>query len=178
MTWQTVLLAAGVVLWAAIQYGLAVHALRDLARRPRVRGENKVVWALVILGIPIAGALVYTIYGPTSFIRRDRPRPPRLTQAPDSPIISEGSALDQAIAPDPPRALSSEVRVPGSGQPPHRLPPISDAGELLEDVVAAPRRSRQRLGSTSIRTKGRPVDDDNNTVMRSPNGRSASPPRS
>ncbi len=74
MTWQTTLLAAAVILWAFVQYGLAVYTLRDLGRRPRVRGNNKVVWALVILGIPIMGALVYTVYGPTSFLRQDRPR--------------------------------------------------------------------------------------------------------
>ena len=70
MNWQTALLGLLVVIWAAVQYGLAMHALVDLRRRPSVRGNNKVVWTLVILGIPIVGALVYTVYGPTSFIRR------------------------------------------------------------------------------------------------------------
>jgi len=59
-------------------YGLQVHALRDLRRRPRVRGDNKVLWALLILCLPIGGALIYLSAGPTSFIARPdgRPRSP------------------------------------------------------------------------------------------------------
>lgn len=70
------LLAIGV--WAALQYGLAYWTLRDLARRPKVRGGNKVLWAIVILVVPIAGALFYASVGPTSFLPRPgRPLPPR-----------------------------------------------------------------------------------------------------
>lgn len=67
---QTWLIVVGIVLWAAVQYGLAYWTLRDLARRPRVRGNNKVVWALVILVLPLAGALLYAWMGPTSFLPR------------------------------------------------------------------------------------------------------------
>ena len=98
MTWQTGLLVILVILWTVAQYGLAAHALRDLRRRPRVRGDNKVVWALVILGVPIAGALVYTVYGPTSFIRRDRPRPiasPARKQTSPDPTSLQAPTLDQ-----------------------------------------------------------------------------------
>jgi hypothetical protein len=70
---QTWLVALGIVVWGAIQYGLAYWTLRDLSRRPRVRGGNKVVWALVILTLPLAGALLYAAIGPTSFL----PRPGR-----------------------------------------------------------------------------------------------------
>ena len=75
MNWsaQTWLLAVAIVAWAALQYGLVVWALRDLVRRPRVRGDNKVVWALVILTLPMVGALLYASVGPTSFL----PRPDR-----------------------------------------------------------------------------------------------------
>ncbi len=71
MSWQRWVLAAVVVVAAAVQYGLVVYALRDLARRPRVRGDNKVLWALVILTLPFAGAVLYAAVGPTSFLPRD-----------------------------------------------------------------------------------------------------------
>jgi hypothetical protein len=74
MSWQTWVTAVLLVLAGALQYGLMVYTIRDLLHRPRVRGENKVLWGLAILCIPFAGALAYAIYGPTSF--RDRPLPP------------------------------------------------------------------------------------------------------
>ena len=73
--WQTWLIALAIVLWGGVQYGLAFYTLRDLRRRPRVRGDNKVVWALVILALPMVGALLYASIGPTSFIPRPH-RPP------------------------------------------------------------------------------------------------------
>lgn len=80
-TLETWLLALAIVLWAGVQYGLAYWTLRDLARRPRVRGGNKVVWALVILVLPVAGALLYAWMGPTSFL----PRAARLPTGPTPP---------------------------------------------------------------------------------------------
>lgn len=74
MSWQTWLTAALIVLAGGLQYGLMVYAIRDLRHRPSVRGNNKVLWALVVLCLPVAGALAYAVYGPTSF--RDRPPPP------------------------------------------------------------------------------------------------------
>jgi hypothetical protein len=79
---QTWLLATLVILWIAAQYGLAIWALRDLWHRPRVRGDNKVLWALLILIVPILGPILYSSLGPTSFLARptlSRPRlqPPR-----------------------------------------------------------------------------------------------------
>ncbi len=71
MSLQTVLLALLVVLFGTAQYTLMVQALRDLARRTRVRGDNKVLWGIVILTVPIAGALLYSWMGPTSLRRRD-----------------------------------------------------------------------------------------------------------
>ncbi len=69
-TWHTWGLATLIVVWGVAQYGLAYYTLRDLARRPRVRGDNKVVWALVILMLPLGGALLYASMGPTSFLPR------------------------------------------------------------------------------------------------------------
>lgn len=71
-TWQTWILAALIVLWGTIQYALAIYTLRDLARRPRVRGDNKLIWALVILTLPLVGGLIYATMGPTSFMPRPR----------------------------------------------------------------------------------------------------------
>ncbi len=68
--WHTWGLATLIVVWGVAQYGLAYYTLRDLARRPRVRGDNKVVWALVILMLPLGGALLYASMGPTSFLPR------------------------------------------------------------------------------------------------------------
>jgi hypothetical protein len=41
-----------------------------------VRGENKMGWALLIAVVPIVGALIYGVFGPTSFLPRPN-RPPR-----------------------------------------------------------------------------------------------------
>ena len=70
MTVQTALAIALVVGLGAAQYILMAQALRDLVRRPRVRGGNKVAWGLLILCVPIVGALVYGWMGPTSLLRR------------------------------------------------------------------------------------------------------------
>ncbi|MDQ3655501.1 MAG: PLD nuclease N-terminal domain-containing protein [Chloroflexota bacterium] len=70
MTLQTAMLATLIVILGAAQYALCVQAIRDLVRRPRVRGENKVLWGLGILCLPIGGAILYNWMGPTSFIHR------------------------------------------------------------------------------------------------------------
>jgi hypothetical protein len=75
MTVQTAIAIALVAGFGAAQYILAFQSLRDLARRPRVRGGNKVAWALLILCVPIAGALVYGWMGPTSLLRRPQAPP-------------------------------------------------------------------------------------------------------
>jgi hypothetical protein len=76
MSLERWLLAFAIVVVAAVQYGLAVYALRDLHRRPSVRGNNKVAWGLLVLTLPIFGALIYAFMGPTSFLPRPN-RPPR-----------------------------------------------------------------------------------------------------
>lgn len=73
MTVQTALAIALVAGFGTAQYILTAQALRDLARRPSVRGDNKTAWALLILCVPVVGALVYGWMGPTSLIRRQGP---------------------------------------------------------------------------------------------------------
>lgn len=68
MSFQTLALATLIVAFGAAQYTLVVQAIRDLIRRPRVRGGNKMSWALLIICVPIAGAFLYSWMGPTSFI--------------------------------------------------------------------------------------------------------------
>ncbi len=63
MSWQRSLLIAAILLFAAVYYGLAFVALRDLARRRSVRGGNKTAWALAILCLPILGATIYGYFG-------------------------------------------------------------------------------------------------------------------
>ncbi len=46
-----------------IQLGLQVFGLIDLARRPRVPGGRKWVWAVVIVAGNLVGALVYLALG-------------------------------------------------------------------------------------------------------------------
>lgn len=67
------MLICAVLLWAGVQYGLMVWALRDLIRRRKVRGDNKVLWAMLILIVPIIGALTYAVAAPdTPFARTPR----------------------------------------------------------------------------------------------------------
>jgi hypothetical protein len=46
-----------------LEVALMVIALVDLVKRERVRGGNKVVWALVIIFISIIGPIVYLLLG-------------------------------------------------------------------------------------------------------------------
>ena len=46
-----------------LEVALMVIALVDLVKRERVRGGNKVVWALVIILINIIGPIVYPLLG-------------------------------------------------------------------------------------------------------------------
>ena len=98
-SWQTWLLGTAIVLWGAMQYGLVYYTLRDLLRRPRVRGDNKVVWALVILTLPLVGALLYASIGPTSFLPRGA-RLPAARPAADVPAHTPG---------DPPPSRAPEA---------------------------------------------------------------------
>ena len=46
-----------------IELTLMVVALVDLAKRKQVRGDSKVVWALLIIFVNIIGPIVYLIGG-------------------------------------------------------------------------------------------------------------------
>jgi heme/copper-type cytochrome/quinol oxidase subunit 2 len=54
---------------ALIQIGLMVWALIDIAKRQYVKGNNKIVWILVVVLINIIGPIVYFLIG-----RQDGPR--------------------------------------------------------------------------------------------------------
>ena len=67
---KTLLLICAVLLWAGVQYGLMAWAARDLLLRPRVRGDNKALWAVLILTVPVIGALFYAAVAPVTPIAR------------------------------------------------------------------------------------------------------------
>jgi hypothetical protein len=46
-----------------LELGLLVFALLDVVRRRRVRGNNKVVWILVIVLINVIGPIIYLAVG-------------------------------------------------------------------------------------------------------------------
>ena len=46
-----------------IEFGLLIFALVDLVKRPRVRGDNKLLWGILIVLVGIIGPLVYFIFG-------------------------------------------------------------------------------------------------------------------
>jgi len=73
VSWQRALLVLLVVVLTIAYYWLAGLALRDLLRRPAVRGDNKVSWGLVIVCIPFIGALLYGYMGAASFLPRTPP---------------------------------------------------------------------------------------------------------
>jgi len=80
MTWQRSILIAAVLFFAVVYYVLAALALRDLWRRPAVRGDNKTGWALAILCLPILGAMLYGYLGtPGSPARPSRAPEPEFT---------------------------------------------------------------------------------------------------
>jgi hypothetical protein len=124
MPLETVMLATLVIILGAAQYALCVQALRDLAQRPRVRGQNKVLWALWILCVPIAGAIVYNWMGPTSFMRR--PVAPGLGVLPDEPRQSwDGAPNVTSITAARSRRRR---RVPTAGQATRPQPPVRQPG--------------------------------------------------
>ncbi len=57
-------LVAIAVPFLAIQFGLMVAALYDMTRpERRVKGGNKMIWALVVIFINIAGPIIYFLVG-------------------------------------------------------------------------------------------------------------------
>lgn len=82
---QTFLLICAVLLWSGAQYGLMVWAVRDLIRRPVVRGGNKIAWGILILIVPIFGPLAYAVAAPLT----TTPRPPRFVAPPRSLVTHD-----------------------------------------------------------------------------------------
>ncbi len=72
MSWERTLVVGLVVFLTGTHYVLAWFSIQDLIQRPSVRGGNRTSWGLAILILPIGGSLLYGIYGPTSFLPRDR----------------------------------------------------------------------------------------------------------
>ena len=103
MSMQTAMLAALILMVGVAQYGLNVQALRDLSQRPRVRGDNKALWALCILCIPIVGALLYNWMGPTSFVGR--------------PTMQDGPAADHTPPPGSNITSIERARAARRGKP-------------------------------------------------------------
>ena len=80
MSWQRSILVAAVLLFVVVYYGLAAIALRDLWRRPTVRGDNKTGWALAILCLPILGAVLYGYLGtPPAIVGANQAPAPEFT---------------------------------------------------------------------------------------------------
>jgi Phospholipase_D-nuclease N-terminal len=98
MSWQTGLLAFLILIAGAAQYGLMVYCVRDLMRRPTVRGDNKVIWVFVILCLPFVGALIYLVMGPTSFIPRPN-RPPTYADVVRQEESARAEVIDDAAQP-------------------------------------------------------------------------------
>ncbi len=59
-TWKLVIL---LIPLAALELTLMIVALVDLVKRERVRFDNKVVWALLIVLVNIIGPVVYLVWG-------------------------------------------------------------------------------------------------------------------
>lgn len=138
MPLQTIVLATLVTGFGLAQYILAVHAIRDLFRRPRVRGGNKVSWGLAILCLPIAGALIYSWMGPASFIRRAS--------------IAAGESFAPSSAAAPMGVPSPERRGPSSPGPGPNVTPITSrrpavTTERPPAPSAAPPPGVRRTGS-------------------------------
>lgn len=120
MTVQTAFAIALVAGLGAAQYILAFQSLRDLARRPRVRGGNKIAWALLILCLPIAGALIYSWMGPTSLLRR--PQAPPSAPPANRPLHYAGrTASRRNITPISDARRRSGAHAPSAARGPRRF---------------------------------------------------------
>ena len=124
MSLETAMLATLIIILGVAQYALCVQAIRDLAQRPRVRGQNKVLWAMWILCVPIAGAIVYNWMGPTSFMRR--PVSTGLGALPGGPAQDwDGATNVTSIAAARSRRRR---RVPTASQATRPQPPVRQPG--------------------------------------------------
>jgi hypothetical protein len=46
-----------------LELGLLIFALLDVIRRKQVRGNNKIIWVIVIVVIEIIGPCIYLLFG-------------------------------------------------------------------------------------------------------------------
>ena len=116
------LLVAPLVL---LQLGLLIFAIADLLREDRaVRGNNKGLWAVVIVLVNVIGPILYFLVG-----RVDGP-PPSQAAAPDA-VPGWGSPHDPPVVAAPPASSlpASVVAVPASSASPANATqaPASDA---------------------------------------------------
>ena len=74
MTLSSFFLMLAFLVAAAIQYGLAIYAIRDLTHREQLRGANKVTWTLIVLCLPFVGPLLYAMLA-TDGLPLPRPAP-------------------------------------------------------------------------------------------------------
>ena len=167
----------GVLILAVAWYGLQIVAIRDLRERPSVRGENKLLWAFVVLCVPYAGALGYLTFGPTSF----RPRPGRPSPvgrvATSTRSSRPGTAASQKPAPVVPGSMTPlagsaapaerPIRPTTTGRPARRLahdPVIgTDTADLLPTRISVARSRRPvpdaiRWPGTAIPHSYQPAD--------------------
>jgi hypothetical protein len=149
MSIQTLLLAVVVVVYGAAQYILAAQAIRDLLRRPSVRGGNKTVWGIVILTLPIAGALLYNWMGPTSFLRRTTRA---ATSIPPRVAVSRRSVIAAPRKVTPITALRDERTDRTSTTPSPSRQPRPVAARSQATGSAAGRRTRPRTPDRLRRT--------------------------
>jgi hypothetical protein len=84
MSWQRAVLIALLIFLAGAHYVLAWYSVQDLVRRPAIRGGNRTFWGLFIFIVPVAGSVVYGMYGPQSFLPRDRPTRKAIAHLEDS----------------------------------------------------------------------------------------------
>ena len=113
MNLATLLAAIAIIALGALQYMLMANGIRDLIRRPRVRGGNKVLWGLGIICLPFAGALIYGWMGPTSFLAR--PRSEHVAPQPSSDVARNVTPIGHA------RSVRSARTEQPVTQPPTRI---------------------------------------------------------
>lgn len=56
-------LLAVIIPLAIVQLGLMIWAIVDLIKRDAVRGDSKVVWAIVIILFSTLGPIAYLVWG-------------------------------------------------------------------------------------------------------------------
>lgn len=134
------------------QYALMYLAMRDLVRRPRVRGGNKVIWAMVVLCLPILGAILYDWSGKTGFrtrsARLSSSRHPRETMVDESPL------------PDMPPSNVTSIRTARSYQSPDGIviPLRSGPRPLpIRETFAGPAANDPRKHEPTGRSIARPT---------------------